>query len=153
LELIIIEQLLGINIGYCVIMNPSDSYPTRAPVEWHTIGEIGPHPQIEGITGKQVIIMIEKQTKGFEGMVSKLFNAPRKLKRPLDDLNSLFWELMDGSRDLKTIVQIMDSTFHERIAPVSDRLSASLVNFLKLNLIVLLESEFDNSWDVDSVDD
>jgi hypothetical protein len=57
---------------------------------------------------------------------------------------------MDGSRDLKTITKIMDSTFHERIAPVSDRLSASLVKFLELNLVVLLESEFDNSWDISS---
>jgi len=131
-------------------MNPSECFPTRSPVEWHTIGEIGPHPQIVGITGKQVIIVIEKQDRGFEGMVSKLIRAPRKLKRPLDDLNSLFWELMDGSRDLKTITKIMDSTFHERIAPVSDRLSASLVKFLELNLVVLLESEFDNSWDINS---
>ena len=131
-------------------MKPSECFPTRSPVEWYTIGETGPHPQIEEITGKQVIIVIEKQARGFEGMVSKLIRAPRKLKRPLDDLNSLFWELMDGSRDLKTITKIMDSTFHERIAPVSDRLSASLVNFLELNLVVLLESEFDNGWDISS---
>ena len=131
-------------------MNPSECFPTRSPVEWHTIGETGPHPQIGGITGKHVIIVIDKQTSGLEGMVSKLFGAPRKLKRPLDDLNSLFWELMDGSRDLKTITKIMDSTFHERIAPVSDRLSASLVKFLDLNLVVLLDSEFDNNWDISS---
>jgi hypothetical protein len=39
----------------------------------------------------------------------------------------------------------MDNTFHERIAPVSERLEASLTNFINLNLAVLVEKKVHSS--------
>ena len=128
-------------------MLPSNSFPTRSLVEWHLNGVRGPHPNLPGVTGKRVTIIIEKQFNFFENLIAKLFKSKVQLERPLDDLNSLFWELMDGSRNLSEIAILMDQTFHERIAPISERLQASLIQFMELNLVTLLESNFDQSWE------
>jgi len=122
-----------------MIISPN-SYPTRLPVNWYTKEPIGKHPDIPGITGQSVVIVIEKKFNRFEKILVKIFRAPETLERPLDDMNSLFWELMDGSRTFEEICDIMDGIFHERIAPVSERLSLSLENFLKLNLVILVEN-------------
>ena len=121
-----------------VFMINGDSYPTRLPVEWYTKEPIGKHPDLPGVTGMIVTIVIEKKFNFLEKIFANLFRAPKKLERPLDDMNSLFWELMDGSRTFNEICNIMDSTFHERIAPVSERLKSSLINFINLNLAVII---------------
>ena len=121
------------------------SYPIRLPVEWYTKNPVGKHPEISGITGKKIVIVIDKKFSFFEKIIVKLFRGPKTLERPLDDMNSLFWELMDGTRTFDEICDIMDNTFHERIAPVSERLEASLTNFINLNLAVLVEKKVHSS--------
>ena len=121
------------------------SYPIRLPVEWYTKNPVGKHPEISGITGKKIVIVIDKKFSFFEKMIVELFRGPKTLERPLDDMNSLFWELMDGTRTFDEICNIMDNTFHERIAPVSERLEASLTNFINLNLAVLVEKKVHSS--------
>lgn len=115
------------------------SYPIRLPVEWYTKDPIGKHPDLPGVTGKKVVIVIDKKFNSIEKIIVKLFRNSKILERPLDDMNSLFWELIDGTRTFDEICDIMDSTFHERIAPVSERLEASLTNFINLNLAVVVE--------------
>ena len=122
-------------------MMNGQSYPIRLPVEWYTKNPVGKHPEISGITGKKIVIVIDKKFSFFEKMIVELFRGPKTLERPLDDMNSLFWELMDGTRTFDEICDIMDNTFHERIAPVSERLEASLTNFINLNLAVLVEKK------------
>tara|TARA_B110000003_G_scaffold175691_1_gene175189 strand:- start:2722 stop:3093 length:372 start_codon:yes stop_codon:yes gene_type:complete len=118
-----------------------NSFPIRLPVNWYTKEPIGKHPDLPGITGKRVIIVIEKKFNLFEKIFAKLFKAPDKLERPLDDMNSLFWELIDGSRTFDEICDIMDNTFHERIAPVSERLNSSLINLINLNLAIIIDKK------------
>ncbi|MCP2503362.1 MAG: hypothetical protein NLN66_04805 [Candidatus Thalassarchaeaceae archaeon] len=126
-------------------MMNGQSYPIRLPVEWYTKNPVGKHPEISGITGKKIVIVIDKKFSFFEKIIVKLFRGPKTLERPLDDMNSLFWELMDGTRTFDEICDIMDNTFHERIAPVSERLEASLTNFINLNLAVLVEKKVHSS--------
>ena len=126
-------------------MMNGQSYPIRLPVEWYTKNPVGKHPEISGITGKKIVIVIDKKFSFFEKMIVELFRGPKTLERPLDDMNSLFWELMDGTRTFDEICDIMDDTFHERIAPVSERLEASLTNFINLNLSVLVEKKVHSS--------
>jgi|TARA_B110000438_G_scaffold24510_2_gene22762 hypothetical protein len=121
-------------------MIKGNSYPIRLPVEWYTKNPVGKHPDIPGVTGKKVVIIIDKKFSLIEKVLVKLFRAPKILERPLDDMNSLFWELIDGSRTFDEICNIMDNTFHERIAPVSERLEVSLTNFINLNLAVIVET-------------
>ena len=121
------------------------SYPIRLPVEWYTKNPVGKHPEISGVTGKKIVIVIDKKFSFFEKLMVKLFRGPKTLERPLDDMNSLFWELMDGTRTFDEICDIMDNTFHERIAPVSERLEASLTNLINLNLAVLVEKKVHSS--------
>ena len=118
-----------------------NSFPIRLPVNWYTKEPIGKHPDLPGITGKRVIIVIEKKFNLLEKIFAKLFKAPDKLERPLDDMNSLFWELIDGSRTFDEICDIMDNTFHERIAPVSERLNSSLINLINLNLAIIIDKK------------
>ncbi|MDE0953908.1 MAG: hypothetical protein OR994_04470 [Candidatus Poseidoniales archaeon] len=122
-------------------MIDNKSYPIRLPVEWYTKEPIGKHPDISGITGKRVVIVIDKKFSLLEKILARLFNAPRTLERPLDDMNSLFWELMDGTRTFGEICDIMDNIFHERIAPVSERLNIALTNFIDLNLAVIINKK------------
>ena len=117
------------------------SYPIRLPVDWYTKNPVGKHPELPGVTGKKIVIVIDKKFSFLEKIIVKLFHGPKTLERPLDDMNSLFWELMDGTRTFDEICDIMDDTFHERIAPVSERLEASLTNFINLNLSVLVEKK------------
>ena len=126
-------------------MMNGQSYPIRLPVEWYTKNPVGKHPEISGITGKKIVIVIDKKFSFFEKMIVELFRGPKTLERPLDDMNSLFWELMDGTRTFDEICNIMDNTFHERIAPVSERLEASLTNLINLNLAVLVEKKVHSS--------
>ena len=122
-------------------MISGECFPTRLPVKWYTKEPIGKHPDLPGITGMRVIIVIDKKFSFLEKLVAKLFNAPNILERPLDDMNSLFWELMDGSRTFDDICNIMDNTFHERIAPVSERLNSSLINLINLNLAIIINKK------------
>ena len=46
-----------------------DFIPVRLPVEWEYRGEPGLHPDIEGITGKEVVLLIEKDLQGSKGFL------------------------------------------------------------------------------------
>ena len=83
----------------------------------------------------------------YEGVLAKIMRAPKELRRPLDDMNSLLWELCDGSRTFEEICMLLDSTFHERIAPVKDRTAAAITRLNQLGLIGLSHKRFDGEWD------
>ncbi len=129
-------------------MNELDgAYPIRLPVWWARRGAAGPHPELGGVTGRFIVIRQPKQFKRFEGLLARLLRAPKELRRPLDDLNSLLWELCDGTRSFEEICNLMDSTFHERIAPVYDRTTAALTRLNQLGLIGLSKVPFDGEWE------
>ena len=58
-----------------------DFVPVRLPVDWEYRGDAGIHPDIEGVTGKQVVLLIEKRFTRFEKILAK----KSKVKQRKDD--------------------------------------------------------------------
>ena len=113
--------------------------PIRLPVDWEFRGEAGIHPEIEGITGKEVVLLIEKRFTRFEKILAKILRAPKVVRRSMHHTQSMLWELIDGERNFAEICQIMDSLYHEQIAPVDDRIKAYLEVFVRLNVATVLK--------------
>ena len=116
-----------------------DFVPIRLPVDWEYRGEAGIHPEIEGITGKEVVLVIEKRFTRFEKILAKILRAPKVVRRSMHYTQSMLWELIDGERNFAEICQIMDSLYHEDIAPVNDRIKAYLEVFVRLNVATVLK--------------
>ena len=123
-----------------------DSYPTRAPVWWGRRGPPGPHPDSTGATGRQVVIRLPKSLSGIEAFLSRILRAPKEVRRPMDDMNSVLWELMDGTNEFGEICNLMDATFHERIAPVDERLRASVNQLVSDGLAIIRQTPFKDEW-------
>lgn len=123
------------------------AYPVRLPVWWGRRGVAGPHPELDGVSGRFIVIRHHKKFGRFEGLIARLMRAPKELRRPLDDMNSLLWELCDGTRSYGEICEILDSTFHERIAPVGERTEAALTRFNQLGLIGLSKDPYSGEWE------
>ncbi len=119
--------------------NWNNFIPVRLPVDWEYRGEPGIHPEIEGVTGKNVVLLIEKKFTKFEKILAKILRAPNIVKRTMHSTQSMLWELMDGERNFKEICQIMDSLYHEDIAPVEERMKAYLEVFVRLNVATVLK--------------
>ena len=116
-----------------------DFVPIRLPVDWEYRGEAGIHPEIEGITGKEVVLLIEKRFTRFEKILAKILRAPKVVRRSMHYTQSMLWEVIDGERNFAEICQIMDSLYHEDIAPVNDRIKAYLEVFVRLNVATVLK--------------
>ena len=80
--------------------------------------------------------------------MAKILRAPKEIRRPLDQKNSMLWQLADGSRTFEEICSILDSLYHEDIAPVIHRTAAG-INLLKSkNLLTVLDDEFTGKWNI-----
>ena len=133
-----------------------EMYPTRCPVWWARRGLVELKRDDLGVTGRLVVIRMWKESiesKGiaklfqfFEKIMFKITKGPRELRRTLDDMNSLLWELSDGSRTFNEICQIMDEIFAEHISPVEERTAIALRQFETLGFLVMLKEKFDGSW-------
>lgn len=113
--------------------------PVRLPVEWEFRGEPGIHPEIEGITGREVVLLIEKKFTRFERLLAKLMKAPKIVRRTMHPTQSMLWELMNGERNFAEICEIMKSVYHEDISPVEERMKAYLEVFVRLNVATVLK--------------
>ena len=121
-------------------------YPVRTPVWWGWRGGVGKRCDVEVHTGRPVVLRIEKRFNRFERMLAKLFRAPNEVKRPLDAMNSLIWELSDGSRDFQTIVHHLNMTFEEEATPVVERSTAAIRGFVALGVMKLMPKGVDVPW-------
>ena len=119
---------------------PLESFPTRAPVNWF----VEENENSDGL----VVIVIEKRFTALESVIARIFRAPDKLRRPLDMMNSVLWELMDGTVTFAGIVSEMDSIFNESIAPARERCGASISNLAELNLVVIRTTPLSGDWNV-----
>lgn len=122
------------------------SYPVRAPVWWGRRGDEFNHPDLPGVSGRFVVIIHRKSFRRFEKILAKILKAPKELRRPLDDMNSLLWELCDGHRTFEEIVSLMDATFDEKVAPARERTEAALRHLGERGFILFSRSEFEKSW-------
>jgi len=121
-------------------------YPTRLPVWWCRTGESKSHPDLVGVTGKTVILRFEKKFGRIEKIAAKLFRAPKELRRPLLDKNSVLWELCNGKRTFEEICQHMSETYHEEVSPVVHRTQAGLQVFINLNVLRLVSDSSSVNW-------
>ena len=87
--------------------------PVKLPVDWEYRGDAGIHPDIEGVTGRQVVLLIEKKFTRFERILAKILKAPKVVRRTMHPTQSMLWELMDGVRNFAEICSIMSSLYHE----------------------------------------
>ena len=145
-----IDRFLGENMSISGIEdNPLyGKYPCRLPVWWGYHGEIRIHPSIAGISGRNVIMRIQKRFNKLEKIMAKILRAPKEIRRPLDQKNSMLWQLADGSRTFEEICSILDSLYHEDIAPVIHRTAAG-INLLKSkNLLTVLDDKFTGKWNI-----
>ena len=106
-------------------------FPVRADVEWEDVGS------------GNIVIIVNKDLSSFEKKVAKILGAPNYVRRPLDEMNSKLWQLMDGEMTVEQIVAEMDRVFAEKIAPVSERVSRSIADFVKMGLVELRMNEQD----------
>ena len=63
-------------------------------------------------------------------------------------MNSVLWELMDGTVTFAGIVSEMDYIFNESIAPARERCGASISNLAELNLVVIRTTPLSGDWNV-----
>ena len=123
-------------------------YPCRLPVWWGLFGDIGLDPEINNISGRKVILRIEKGFNRLENLLAKIFRAPKEIRRPLDEKNSMLWQLCDGTRKFEEICEILDALFHEDISPVIHRTAAGINLLKEKNLMTILDGEFTDKWPI-----
>ena len=127
-----------------------NKYPCRLPVWWGYIGQAGSHPNIKGITGRKVVLRIQKRFNRLEKILAKILKAPKEVRRPLDSMNSLLWELCNGKNSFEYICKILDSVFHEDISPVVERTRRGVEHLKSQNLLTILDHKFTGKWDIRS---
>jgi len=126
----------------------SSTYPCRLPVWWARTGQTGPHGDAEGVSGKRIILRIEKKFTRFERFLARFLRAPKEVRRPLDTMNSMLWELCDGSRDFQSVCAAMDECFNEDIAPVVERTAAGIDAMKSRNLMTVLSQPYSKKWNI-----
>ena len=125
----------------------ANKYPVRLPVWWCRTGEAGPHPTVDGCTGKRIVLRFEKKFGKIERIFAKLMKAPHELRRPLLEKNSVLWELCNGQRTFAQICEHMNSTFHEEVSPVVHRTQAGIQVFIGLNVMRFVDNVDDILWE------
>jgi len=138
------------------IMNLADAdshqysgfFPCRLPVWWGRVGSVGPHCIADGVSGKKIVLRIEKRFTRFEKILAKVLRAPREVRRPLDEMNSMLWELCDGSRSFQAICEHMNEVFKEDIAPAVDRTASGIDALKSRNLMTVLQEPFAGKWNI-----
>ena len=118
-----------------------DIFPVRCEVEWAILES--------GI----IEISLDKNLSMIEQKISTILGAPTFVRRPMDEMNSALWLLMDGSRSVRSIIEEMDEQFDEMISPVNERVSRSIAQFVELGLVILTRSENDFDWNIGLTED
>ncbi|MEC7625928.1 MAG: hypothetical protein VX422_03180 [Candidatus Thermoplasmatota archaeon] len=125
-----------------------EQYPCRTPVWWARTGNVEKDPGLPGVSGRQVVLRIPKQFGRIEGWFAKVLRAPREVRRPLDPMNSMLWELCDGSRTFGEVCSIMNDLYHENIAPVIQRTAAAIHLLQQNNLALVLDEPLNQRWNI-----
>ena len=63
--------------------------------------------------------------------------GPKTIKRPLDEVGTLLWEMSDGEHNLVEIYIAEQERFHERVEPVDKVVGGLLETMLRLGLLQL----------------
>ena len=123
--------------------------PIRLPVWWGWRGPVGRTHDDAAHSGRCVVLRIEKKFSRLERLLARWLRAPKEVLRPLDDMNSLVWELCDGQHGFQSIVEAMDATFHEEAAPVVERVTLAIDMFQSLGLLLVRQVGAPVVWTTD----
>ncbi|MEC7364421.1 MAG: PqqD family peptide modification chaperone [Candidatus Thermoplasmatota archaeon] len=93
-------------------------------------------------------ISLDKNLTKIEAKVARILGAPTFVRRPMDKMNSALWVLMDGTRNVRAIVEELDAQFNDAISPVEERVSNSIAQFVELGLVSLTRMKNDFDWDI-----
>tara|TARA_B100000925_G_scaffold238361_1_gene187286 strand:- start:898 stop:1230 length:333 start_codon:yes stop_codon:yes gene_type:complete len=93
-------------------------------------------------------VTLDKNLTKIEAKVARILGAPTFVRRPMDKMNSALWVLMDGTRNVRAIVEELDAQFNEAISPVEERVSNSIAQFVELGLVSLTRMKNDFDWDI-----
>ena len=104
--------------------DPRAIFPIRSEVEWFYRGDI-------------IVLEYPKNLSKLERRLNKIIKGPDNIKRPLDEVGTLLWEMSDGKHSLLEIYYKEQEIFHERIEPLDKVVGAFLETLLKLGLIRL----------------
>ncbi len=104
--------------------DPRAIFPVRADVD---------HRYRDGI----IVLEYPKNLSRFERKINRLIKGPETIRRPLDEVGTLLWEMSDGNHSLLEIYLKEQETFHERVEPLDKVVGAFLETLLKLGLMEL----------------
>ena len=88
-----------------------------------------------------VIISQKKQLSIIEEKIAKMFNAPKEVKRELDEMNSSLRLLKDGKKKLLEIILEMQKKYTYRIVPANERIIKSIKKFVYLGLVRIVKMD------------
>jgi hypothetical protein len=107
------------------------SYPVRNPVSWHKENGIA-------------VITYKKEFTKFESWLQRRIGGPEIVRRTMDEMATIIWELSDGRHSIKEICDILDKRYHEEVEPVLEYVHKVLVILLERNLIRLERTKPEN---------
>ena len=104
--------------------DPRWIYPVRAEVKWK---------KRKGL----ITLRYPKDFNRFEKFLHRFLGGPTDIKRPLDEVGTLLWEMSDGNHSLFEIYLEEQERFHERVEPVDKVVGGLLEIMLNLHLMSL----------------
>jgi len=104
--------------------DPSKIYPIRAPIDTED-------------RGGRVVLVYPKDFSLLERKLHTIIGGPKVIKRPLDDIGTMLWNMADGKNDLLSIYMAEQKAFRERVEPVDRVVGGLLETMLKLGLMRL----------------
>ena len=103
---------------------PSHLYPLRQNVKYH-------------YKDGSIVLVYPKNFNRFERFLHRFLGGPVVIKRSLDDVGTLLWEMSDGKHSLEEIYLEQHRRFHEKVEPMEKVVGGLLEIMLKLGLMVL----------------
>lgn len=113
---------------------------------WARVGSEERNPGTVGVSGRIVVLRIEKRFNRFERWLARWFRAPSEVRRPFDRMNSMLWELCDGSRTFLEVCTVLNDVFAEGVAPVVSRTAMALAQLQRNNLLLMLDEPLNGRW-------
>ncbi|MGA1794124.1 MAG: hypothetical protein ACMUHM_09240 [Thermoplasmatota archaeon] len=104
--------------------DPRYIFPVRSKVEWF-------------YRDGKVVLEYPKNFNRLEKKLHKILKGPENIRRPLDEVGTLLWEMSDGDHCLAEVYLKQQKMFHERVEPVDKVVGGLLETMLKLGLLQL----------------
>tara|TARA_B100001113_G_scaffold328542_1_gene302807 strand:- start:105 stop:548 length:444 start_codon:yes stop_codon:yes gene_type:complete len=116
------------------LLTPDDlvgCYPVRNEISWGYDIRRGPATG----EGRVAILFTPKNFGWLERLVHKILGGSKFLRRPMDPLMTVVWELCDGQHNFEQICAHLDIVFKEEIAPVEERTCTAIDGLGRSSLI------------------